>query len=173
VAAYFEDPEELLAASAPLLSLPAPEIEWIGGDGARTELRLVSPRDASRLDVTLRSTAAIRAVTIDGQHVELESGKTTQGEGGEHRVLLRLAGHPEDGFAVGVDADREAPLSVAVNDRVYGLPAELTGADGLPPRPADLRPSRLAFSDLSLVHAEATFAAESAADESEDTPPED
>jgi hypothetical protein len=119
--------EALWTADAPLLPLPAPQVDVLEDrteEGARLlRLRLRSPRGAPWVWLFFEGEVRVRRASVDGVPVRLEgdAGRVWPGE----RWGLTHRGLPAEGLELSLllEAPAPGPLALTVVDRSEGLPA--------------------------------------------------
>lgn len=135
---------ELLAADAPLVELPAPEVRVISEEpsddgGRRLHLAVEPRRPTAVVRVALRCEAPLETLSVDGRDIPAEDAD------GERSVVFW--GVPEEGFEIEVEVPAGRSLGVTAVGISLGFPEAL----GVEPRDPGFTPSRWAPTDVTLV----------------------
>lgn len=143
---------QFASAPADALAVPGPQLTIASDkvvDGVRSiVLRVNSPRQAPVVSIYLDTPAEVQAFAVNGRKVDSIPG-------GKNFWKLRYFALPEAGIELALDLKVEEPLKFRVVDQSYGLPS-LPGKS-MPPRPGDVLPSSIPFSDSTLVSKSYTF----------------
>lgn len=120
--------------------LPGPEVEIVTSDADQLELEITSPRDATRMDITvddaqLSEGATLSDITLDGVPLDGEQISTISLVGVRPGQTVRIQAQPNG-----------RPQELAVTDSTF----DLTEAGGYSEPPADVAVVR------SMVHVETT-----------------
>jgi MFS family permease len=134
-------------APAPVLSLPAPEVEVVDdqtSDGVRRfKLRVRSPRQAPILRLRAwNDLALVLTMSMDDCRLEADTP-----DGNVRYLNLTYYAPPADGIEVTLAISASEPLQLTVEDVSYGLPAQL----GLEPRTEAMMPKPTRRTDRTTV----------------------
>ena len=134
------------SAQADALQVNGPQLAIVSDKvvaGVRSVvLRVNSPRQAPVVTIYVDSPAEVQAFAVNGRKIDSVSA-------GKNSWRLSYHALPVQGIELALDVKAQEPLKFRVVDQSYGLP-ELPGKP-IPPRPSGLLPSRLPFSDSTLV----------------------
>jgi len=129
--AYAKTSREYTITSAPVATLPAPEISVLDDkftDGVRVvRMRISSPRQAGVLFVYLDSPAEVLKTLVDNEVVEDDGGLTATSSDPKHQWGLRVDGFPKEGIELQLHIRASEPLKFRLVDQSFGLPL-LAGA---------------------------------------------
>lgn len=138
------DDDPFLTAAAGPATLPAPEValleETREGETRTLRLRVTSPRKAPLVSIYAGADGGLLGASVNSVEVPLR----TKGRG---FWGVNYYAFPEEGAEVTLRAKASSQVRMRVNDLSYSLPAELP----VRPRPANVLPSPLEFSDATLV----------------------
>lgn len=125
--AYAKTSREYNISSAPVATLPAPEMKVLENrvaNGVRTvRLRLLSPRQAGMLSVFLDSKAHVSKTILDNKTIEDDEGARGAVQSPEKPWGLHIDGFPQEGVELQLQLTEFEPLKIRLVDRSYGLPA--------------------------------------------------
>jgi hypothetical protein len=147
--------QPFLHASAPVLPLPAPQIDLLSDEtraGVRTlRLRISSPRKAPLISIYLDEASQAASAEVNGKKLQLEGGGG--GRGGPWGMHYYAA--PEEGIELVLSLASPGPVRIRAVDKSYGLPAAQAGA--LQSRPDAVAPASSVYSEASFVSRTASF----------------
>lgn len=133
---FFPLGSEFLSSSAPVASLPPPEITRIEdkeADGVRTlRLRITSLRKAPVVEIVTDGKSEVLKASVNGEPLRVQVYS--------NRLRLRHTGIPEEGIELALELKPSQPFVLRVADYTYGI-AESTGI-AFKARPKDVMSSR-------------------------------
>jgi hypothetical protein len=137
-------------APAATVQLEAPNIQLIGDntmDGIRTlRLRITSARRAPVMMVTASPETEVLSYAVNQKQSANPTGQ---------RWGLRYYALPGDGLQLTLQTVASRPVNLSLTDQSYGLPIEFE--QQFRPRPDDLMPSIMPYSDSTLVSKSFSF----------------
>jgi hypothetical protein len=129
--AYAKTSKEYTISSAPVASLPAPDMSVLedkSTDGVRAiRMRISSPRQAGVLFVYLDSKAEVLKTLVNNKVIEDDGGRIPTSSEPKNQWGLRVDGFPEQGIELQLHIRASEPLKFRLVDQSYGLPS-LAGA---------------------------------------------
>lgn len=136
-------------APAPVVDVESLSIELLNDttvDDMRTlTFRLLSPRNAARLDAEITGQGEITAAAIDGRSLDLGDYALT----GAGKLQFGYSGVEDSGVEVSLTLRSTAPVSIAITEMTYGLP-EIPGMT-IQPRTPEFMPATGMPLDATVV----------------------
>jgi len=144
-------------APAPLASLSAPDVQVLAdsrSNGLRSlRLKITSARQAPVVSIGVESDMEVKGTMLNEQPIK-SAGVATPAGGG-NKWGLRYFAVPAEGIELTLETKSSQPLAIRVVDQSYGLPQ--LAAESYRPRPANIIPSPLPFSDSTFVSRSFSF----------------
>jgi Peptidase family M28 len=126
--AYARTSQEYSLSSAPVASLPAPEMSVLedkSTDGVRAiRMRISSPRQAGIVFVYLDSKADVLKTLVNNKLIDDESAASSEPK---KQWGLRIDGFPQQGLELQLQVRASESLKIRLVDQSYGLPPPLAG----------------------------------------------
>lgn len=149
--------DRFLQSDAPAATLAAPSVELLEDSlnaGIRTlRLRVKSVRQAPTLSLYIDSKAEVVKAWLNGK--TLDESNTAAIAESKDQWNMRFFGLPPEGFQFTAEIKSSEPVKIRVVDQSYGLPQ--IPQQSFAPRPNDMIPSSIPFSDTTLVSKSFTF----------------
>ena len=125
--AYARTSREYSLGSAPVASLPSPEMSVLedkATDGVRAiRLRIASPRQAGTFFVFLDSKADVLKTLVNNKLIDEEGAGSSEPK---KQWALRIDGFPQQGLELQLQLKASEPLKIRLVDQSYGLPPPLS-----------------------------------------------
>jgi hypothetical protein len=132
---------KFLFSPAPVLDLPPPQVDLLSDrstmDTRTLRLHVTAPGQVPWVEVSVRSTSPISAITLAGKHMSYENDPAQSRSNGYVKTLQYWV-PPAEGFDLAVEVSPPCSVKVSVRNYGFGLP-QIPGFR-YDPRPADRMP---------------------------------